>query len=149
MANAVATAGDLEDVHAPGARPVDAAQACIALGEHWLVLQRTAAGGILRLFGRDGAAPLTVEITAAGPVLRLGSGLAILADGALSLAADTIELSARRGVRIASGDGIELCAAGELRAEAAGQSLIARQGDVVVRANDDVRLNGERIKLNC
>ena len=29
------------------------------------------------------------------------------------------------------------------------QAITARLGDVSVKANDDVRLNGERVRLNC
>ena len=121
----------------------------VAMGNHWLVLQRTEGGGLLRVVGPDGAAPLEVAITPEGPVLHLRAGLAIAADGPLSLTADAIELSGRRGVSITSDGGIEMRARGDLLVDAAAQSFTALAGDVALRANDDVRLNGERIKLNC
>ncbi len=63
--------------------------------------------------------------TAAGPLLRLTSGLKVELSGALDLEAETIRLHGRTGVTLSSG------------------------GDVAVYAHDDVRLDGTRIRNNC
>lgn len=124
-------------------------QSRIALGGYHLVLDRTEAGGVLRLEGRDGAQPLEIEVTPAGPVLRLRAGLAISVEGDLDLAADRLALHARSAFSLTSDGTIAVQARGDLTSEAAAHAITAVLGDVAVRANDDVRLNGERIKLNC
>lgn len=62
---------------------------------------------------------LAIEITEAGPVLRF------------------------------EGPGLAFHAAGALTISADSVSIQARRGDVRVTANDDVKLNGERVLLNC
>jgi len=109
------------------------AQSHIALGGYHLVLERTETGGVLRLVGPDGAQPLEVAITPEGPVLRLRTGLAVVVDGQLALTADQMSLHARRALRLTSDEQVD----------------IRSGGDVALRASDDVRLNGERIDLNC
>lgn len=105
----------------------------VALGAYELVFERTAAGGAVRLVGRDGAQPIEIEVTPAGPVLRLRAGLAIAVDGDVDLAGRRISLHARDGLSLASDAAVD----------------VRSGGDVSVQANDDVKLNGERIQLNC
>lgn len=108
-------------------------QSRMAFGGYQLVLERTATGGVLRLVGRDGAQPIELEVTPAGPVLRLRSGLAIAVDGDLDLRGDRLSLHARTALSLTSDGAVDIRAG----------------GDVVLQANDDVKLSGERIKLNC
>jgi len=105
----------------------------LALGAYHLVLERTATGAVLRLVGRDGAQPLELEVTPAGPVLRLRAGLAIAVEGDLGLTGDRLSLHARRALDLSSDGPVE----------------VRSGGDVALVANDDIRLNGERIDLNC
>lgn len=44
---------------------------------------------------------------------------------------------------------VELGPEGDIATRAREQVIEARLGDVRVKANDDVKLNGERIRLNC
>lgn len=104
----------------------------LSFGGYQLLLERTEAGVVLRLVGR-GTQPLELAITPAGPVLRLRAGLAIAVDGDLALTADQMSLHARGALRLTSDQQVEIRSA----------------GDVALRANDDVKLNGERIELNC
>jgi adhesin HecA-like repeat protein len=120
----------------------------VAIGSYALVLERTDAGGVLRIVGQDAGQPIEIEVTAAGPVLRLRSGLAIAIDGALSLDAQTLSLHARRQLSLTCDGTIDVRAGGDLAMEAAAHTITARLGDVAIRANDDVDLRGERIKLN-
>ena len=124
-------------------------QSRMAVGGYELVLERTAGGGALRVIDGDGAQPVEIEVTPAGPVLRLRSGLSISVEGALDLAADRLSLHARRAMLLTSDGSLDVRAGGDLTSEAAAHALIARLGDVALRANDDVKLNGERIELNC
>ena len=135
---------------AAGVRRSDAPlEARVTIGSHVVVIERTRSGGIVTLRGADGSVPLEIEITSAGPLLRLRSGLAIAVEGPMSFAAETVSIHADRELALSSGGGIELRAAGDLCAEADAHAITARLGDVAVQANDDVSLRGERIKLNC
>ena len=121
----------------------------IALGNHVLVVERTAEGGLLRLLSPEGAKPLEIEVTAAGPVLRLGHGLAIAVAGKLDLAAEEISLRAQRGLELRSEGTAILAAKGDMSIEAEAHSISARLGDIKLKANDDVIAIGERIRMNC
>ncbi len=148
---------DLTPGELPAARPETSvvrlerplAETRIVIGDHTLTLERTAEGGIVRLLSPDGAKPLEIEVTPSGPVLRLGSGLAIAVAGKLDIAADEVALSARRDLSLRSEGTLHVHAAGDLTAVAEAHHIAARLGDVEVEANDDVILNGERIRMNC
>jgi uncharacterized protein (DUF2345 family) len=97
-------------------------------------------------------------MTERGPVLRFrAADLEIASPGDVRVDCDHLHLRAARGiveetggdlVHVAKGDAV-IQAGGDLRAEARAARVEARRGDVVVEANDDVKLLGERIKLNC
>jgi hypothetical protein len=121
----------------------------LRLGMCEVVLERTETGGILRLVAADGAEPLEIEVGPRGPLLRLRAGIGIVVDGPLAVSAQAVALTARDGITMKSGGGIELRAEGDVTSEGRDNTIVARLGDVAIRANDDVRVNGERIKLNC
>ncbi len=93
---------------------------------HSLSLTQTPDGHLLRVTGPDGGAGLTIILTPQGPVLRVASGLRVEVAGDLNLEAENVRIHGRDDVRIEAG-----------------------RGDVFIRANDDVRLDGERIRNNC
>ena len=114
----------------------------IPLGEHFLHIEPAADGHHLRLIGPSGGQSLEIIVTEQGPVLRLGSGLRIELAGALSVDAERVELHGRKGVTMTSGGEVTIEATTHLNAR-------ADLGDVRVKANDDLRLDGERILMNC
>jgi len=114
----------------------------IPLGEHFLHIEPAADGHHLRLIGPTGGQSLEIIVTPQGPVLRLGSGLRIELAGALSVDAERLALHGRNGVTLSSGGEVSIEAATHLTAK-------ADLGDVRVKANDDLRLDGERILMNC
>lgn len=107
--------------------PTDPAPTALALsGAHHLIVEDGQAPRSLVHLRGPGPVQLTIEITSAGPILRFqGPALAIDARGGLALSADRVSIHAREDLRLSAG------------------------GDVRVRANDDVTLNGERVLLNC
>lgn len=141
----------MEDANEPGvvASALDLRGARIPVGGYELVVERTALGGALRLIGRDGAQPIEIEVTTAGPIVRLRSGLSLSVEGDIELAGDRLSLHARRALCLTSEGPVEVRARGDVTSEAAAHAIVARLGDVALRANDDVKLNGERIELNC
>lgn len=121
----------------------------IPIREHVLTIERHGEEALIRLHAADGSQALTIELGPAGPVLRLGTGLAIAVDGELSFAAQRVDIRGHEGVELHSGGDITLHCEGDIMTSAREQVLEARLGDVRVDANDDVKLRGERIRLNC
>ena len=120
----------------------------LALGDHAVVVERHAGGGVLKLIAADGNLPLEISITQEGAVLRLGRGLTVSLAGALNLQVESLAVNARSGIAIDSGGGLHLHAGGDVVTSGEGQTIVARKGNVDVTANDDVALQGERIKMN-
>lgn len=90
----------------------------------------------------DGQVELSVCFTERGPVLRFeGAALRFETPGELSFDCEKLKLNAA--------DSLELSAGGKMKAEAHSVDVRSRLGNVNLKANDDVRLLGERIKLNC
>jgi hypothetical protein len=114
----------------------------VPLGSYALHIERTQDGHLLRLVGPDGGKSLEIALTDQGPVLRLNSNLRMDLSGDLAVEARHVSLHGREGLTLTSGSDAVLAVAGDL-------SLRAELGDIQVRANDDVRLDGERIRMNC
>ncbi|MDA3960416.1 MAG: hypothetical protein PF961_06475 [Planctomycetota bacterium] len=106
-------------------------------------------GRELHFEAADGSATLRITVTAAGPVHELtGDGLKVRAAGDLELEGDAVRVHGRRSLQLSSGGDANVTAAGAMRSSGCTQELRAELGDVRVRANDDVRVNGERILMN-
>lgn len=120
------------------------------IGRQQLLVERNAGSNILKLMGSDGQLRLSICLTADGPVLRFeGPGLMIESSGDLAVDARSIALHGREGVAITSGRDASICAVGELNTEGKIQNISATLGNVNVKANDDVKVEGERVLLNC
>jgi hypothetical protein len=117
-------------------------------GGQELLLHSEGAGSIVRIH-RAGQTSLKITVTATGLVLELGAlQVSLEKDGALTVEADQLTLIGRKGVAVCSGEDLTLSAAGKLSSLADDQSIEARVGNVVINANDDVRVDAERILLN-
>jgi uncharacterized protein (DUF2345 family) len=115
------------------------------------------AGETLRVVSAGGEVRLEVLVTPDGAVLRLaGPRVSIEAEGALALRcasfevlAEQISLGASGDVSLAAGRGLEVHAGHDALVSAQAVNVEARRGELALRANDDVALNGERVLLNC
>ena len=121
----------------------------VNLGDHVLHIERTETGGVLRLEAGDGDQRLEIEVTPKGPVVRFGTSLSIAVDGALTIDAETISLRARRTMNLVSEGPLAIAAGGDLVSSAQSQEIRGTLGNVRIAANDDVVVDGEKIKLNC
>ncbi len=120
------------------------------VGKQKLVLERRPGQNVLQIISSEGQVTLTVQITPAGPVLRFeGSGLMIQTAGALAIDAECVAIHGREGLALTSGGDAKISVAGDLDTEARIQNITAFLGNVNVKANDDVKLNGERVMMNC
>jgi hypothetical protein len=120
------------------------------VGQQQLTVHRLDGRDTLRLYRADGRLTLTVTVTPDGPVLEVAGGdLLIRSDGQLGIDAEHLSIRGRRGIEIQSGGDVVIRASGVLRTTASSQQLTASHGDVHLTANDDVRLDGERVRMNC
>lgn len=120
------------------------------VGGQRLVLERSPREDVLRFVTTDGRVTLSIHVTEQGPVLRFeGASLAIQAAGELSIEAQHLRLHGHAGMTLTAGGDVTLATPGDLHTHARTQNITADLGNVNVRANDDVKLNGERIMVNC
>ncbi|WP_437588941.1 hypothetical protein [Sorangium sp. So ce1000] len=119
-------------------------------GRQRLVVVRQPDGDVVRFLSPSGAVTLSVSLTEDGPVLRFeGASLVLQAAGSLAIEAEQLQIHGRAGVSLSTDGDLTLQAAGDLHSEARIQNVTATLGDVNVRANDDVKLSGERVRVNC
>lgn len=128
----------------------------------------------LRVRGVDGTVELHVRLTGNGPVLQFESAdLELSSPGAVRVRCEEYHVAARKGIVQETGGSFIQSIGGAARVEIAGDSAVevggdsavevegdfrtraraietrAMRGDVRLKANDDVRVRGERIRLNC
>ncbi len=110
----------------------------------------TAAGGDeLAVLAPDGRLCVTIELTERGPSVRIEAAeLSVASRGKMQLSADSLTLTSDNDLALVAGGDLRLEAKGKLATQAFEQSIVATHGDVAVQANDDVRLDGERVRLN-
>jgi hypothetical protein len=104
----------------------------------------------LRLLNSQGATSLTIRLTPGGPVVEISGGsMALKVDGDLAISAGRLLLHGRESVAISSDADARIVAGQNLMTQGRRQEVTATHGDVRVYANDDVKIDGERIRMNC
>jgi hypothetical protein len=108
--------------------------------------------------GTSGAVELEVTLTDKGPVLHFRAAeIQLQASGRLSVDCEELDVRAPGGItqqtdgdllQVVRGDA-SIAVKGDLSIAAAETEIRSARGDVRVKANDDVLINGERVKLNC
>ncbi|WP_156041333.1 hypothetical protein [Chondromyces apiculatus] len=111
----------------------------------------------LQVRAAEGQILLSIRLTSEGPVLSLeGVSLEISAAKALSLGCETLRIQAAQDASIEVGGSLREQVRGSVvreagrsaRVTAAEVTVEASPGGVAIRANDDVDLVGERVRLN-
>ena len=119
-------------------------------GNQQLIIERNETNDLLQIVSEKGQISLSVEITSKGPVLHFeGCGLKIKSDQNLSVDAQNVHIHGRDSVVITSNKDTSIIAAKDLHTYARIQNIKAALGNVNVKANDDIKLNGERVLVNC
>ncbi len=119
-------------------------------GRHRVDIRRGDGVDALELVAHDGKILLSIEISERGPVLRFdGPALTIRARAAPARDAQNLPLRPEISLTLTPGGDLEFSAPPDLRSTARQQKITAELGDVRVEANDDVRLDGERVLVNC
>lgn len=118
---------------------------------------RVPQGDLIELVAPSGELCLSIRLGAAGPVVEVrAASLKVATQGDIALECDRFAVNARQDIALVSNGGIVHDAHGdlilrsdaEIATEAEGQQHHARRGNIDIRANDDVMLDGERIMLN-
>lgn len=90
-----------------------------------------------------GGVLLEVTLTPQGPLLRFqAAAVEMDCKGSFKVRCEDFEVHAAGRIVQEAGSDLMQVAGGDV-------SLEARRGDARVKANDDVKLNGERVRLNC
>ncbi|MCK6588391.1 MAG: hypothetical protein HUU21_36070 [Polyangiaceae bacterium] len=120
------------------------------IGDHALEVRRGPESSVLRIVAPDGKLGISIAITREGMKLSLeGANVELSTSGSLAIRADELSLHGERGISMTTSGDAAIRAAGDLRSEARIQTIEAKLGNVNVKANDDVCLDGERVRLNC
>lgn len=119
-------------------------------GGNLLVLSRSEERSNIEILDSEGRPTLSVLMTSEGPILKIGgAGLRLDVSGELSFSADKVKIEGREGVEISSGGDMRSTAVGRSYQTARSHEVVSDLGDIRLKANDDVRLNGERVMVNC
>lgn len=111
-------------------------------GERKIVLRRGDGEDALVLLERDGRMTLNISITEQGVTLSIGgAALELALERELTISAESISLHGRKGMSLAT--------EGKLDSIARSVRVETTHGNIELEANDDVKLDGERILLNC
>lgn len=105
-------------------------------------------GRLLRLRAADGSTPMRIRITPEGPVLEVDGALAVRAGGALDLEGESVRIHSRSRLLLSADGDAAFRVRGDLLNRARTHDLRSELGDVKIAANDDVRINGERVLVN-
>jgi hypothetical protein len=115
------------------------------LGAGWMARLSPSDGGAVVRVQRGPGEPMleiAIGLGAEGPVVRVrAAALEIESTGDLVARCDRFRVEARQSVELVSG--------GALRAEGRTVEVQATHGRALVQANDDVKLLGENVLLNC
>lgn len=120
-------------------------------------VQSAADVDVLRFRAPNGECALTIHWTDAGPVVRVAAAaLEVQAQKRLSLDCEELHVRATGGATIDVGGDLHERVAGSVHRVTRGDALTeaqhvrveARPGGIELRANDDVRVTGERVLLN-
>lgn len=122
----------------------------LALGSGYRIAVRSEGGETLELQAPDGRVCLRVRLHPDGPAVELeAASLSIAARGELRLGAQDVSLVAERSLAISAGGELTVASEQSLTLRGRDQHLESTHGDIHIDANDDVRVDGERVRLNA
>ncbi len=104
---------------------------------------------VLRIRSEGGACVLTIHLTDAGPVVRVeAASLEVSAAKRLSFDCEELHLRASGSATIDVGGDLHERVGGSAMRTAQHMRMDAQPGGIELRANDDVKVTGERVLLN-
>jgi transcription elongation GreA/GreB family factor len=104
---------------------------------------------LLELVTPDGPLCLTIRLAKDGPCVEIhGAELHLHAEKRLRLEGERVEILAHTNLELRSDGAIQQHAAGAVTSAAFEHQLESTHGEIRLIANDDVAVEGERIRLN-
>lgn len=114
-----------------------------------LVIESEAGAEVLTLHSPSGEVEIEIVVTPEGPRLRLSAvELSLVAKQRVTIDCQDLELRCARDMSVEVGGDQREIVAGAAHHEAHTTTVEARRGDLTLRANDDARVEGERVLLN-
>ena len=90
-----------------------------------------------------------IALTPEGPQVEIEAGsIALRSAGESALSGSRLTLEGREGIVLRSGTDMSIDVDGAMRSTALEHHIEATTGNIHVEANDDVKVDGERIRLN-
>jgi hypothetical protein len=115
-----------------------------------LRIDRDAEGDRLTVHTADDQIELEVVLTEQGPILKFrAADLVVESIGSVKIDCEDFHVRATRSILHDSEGDLTQRADNHLSAQGSTCAIRSTRGDVRIAANDDVRLNGERVRLNC
>lgn len=115
-------------------------------------------GEAITIRAPSGDVELSIRLTPDGPKLRFEAAeLELDSPGRVGIRCDEYAVHARKGIllqsegdtRTEAGGRIVSVAEGDAVHQARATTIRSTRGDVFIKANDDARVHGERVRLNC
>lgn len=113
---------------------------------------------LIQVRNAHGVTLFTIEVSEEGTNLNIeAENINIKANKTLNLSAEKIDLKSKKEMFIKSEGNLNQYVKGNKTIETQGENIETAKtqyikaylGDVKLKANDDIKLNGERVKLNC
>jgi|GEM_PF-1536340 len=115
-----------------------------------LLISREQAQDTVQVLHPSGEVQITIKMTEQGPVISLsGDIIEIEAKEKFTIKSPVIDLKASEEIKLTSEGDLHTNVKRDSFNTARIQHITADLGNVNIKANDDVRLDGERVKLNC
>ena len=120
------------------------------VGDQQLSVERRGSNDVIVVAGSEGEISFSITVTPEGHVLQFeGAGLLIQTSGSMRIEAEEVRIHGREKLALTSGGDLDIRAAGDVQSGARIQNITAYLGNVNIKANDDVKMDGERIRMNC
>jgi len=125
---------------------------------HELTVSENPESDIILIKNTKGIILFSLEINGQGTTLHIDSeNISINALKNITLSAENINIESKKNTFIKSEGDFQQYVKGNKTSETQGNSIDTAKtqhikaflGDVKLKANDDIKLNGERVKLNC
>jgi len=115
-----------------------------------LRIDRCAEGDRLAVHTADDQIELEVVLTERGPLLRFrAADLVVESTRSVKIDCEDFHVRATKSILHDSEGDLTQRAGSHLSAQGSTCAVRSTRGDVRIAANDDVRVNGERVRLNC